>query len=85
MYDWGFNISFYDGNPERNGSLISTYPIFWIDRTATVEASIDWKATYGTHEIFVIIDKENNTRESNKDNNIAAKTIKILPKFFYEK
>ena len=44
---------------------------------STADAEIDWDAVGGTHTIKVIVDEENATAESDKDNNETEEDIDV--------
>ncbi|MCK5291409.1 MAG: hypothetical protein KAR39_05295 [Thermoplasmata archaeon] len=55
-----------------------TIPLIRAGGTAYVEAA--WSATpLGFHEIFMIIDPENNVTESNESNNVLSAVIEVVP------
>jgi hypothetical protein len=72
------SILFYDGTP-ANGTLIGECTI---NATAgeAENASVQWNATCGTHQINVLISSYNEFLELNYTNNIAQRTIEVTIK-----
>jgi PKD repeat protein len=68
------SILFYDGNP-ANGTLIGECVVNVIAGEAE-NASIQWNATRGTHQINALISPYNEFLELNYTNNIASRAIR---------
>ena len=69
-------ILFYDGNP-ADGTLIGKDRIN-VAAGQAKNASIQWKAILGTHEIYVLISPYNAFLEENYTNNIAHRSIEAF-------
>jgi hypothetical protein len=74
------NVQFFHENPslgEQIGPNL-TIPLIKAGGTSYVETS--WFATpLGLHEIFVVVDPENNVTESNESNNVVSAVIEVVP------
>lgn len=69
-------VSFYDGHPEAEGTLIGQQNIK-IRGIGTKETSIEWTPTTpGTHDIYVRIE-DATPADLNLSNNMASKTISV--------
>ncbi|MFX1298061.1 MAG: CARDB domain-containing protein, partial [Promethearchaeota archaeon] len=73
------SVYFYNGDPNNGGILIGTGLIDFLDYDAKKDITIPWVAQPGSNNIFVVVDYENFISEINEDNNIAMKSIDILP------
>jgi hypothetical protein len=67
-------VSFYDG-PPNGENLIGSDTITQISIGSTDNCNVMWSAINGTHEIWIVVDPENNTEESFENNNNASKAI----------
>ncbi len=78
-------IRFYDGDPAAGGAIIGedTYvlPFIFPYGVAAQWTGRIWDTTglSGDHEIYVVIDPDNEIAESDETNNVASRTITILP------
>ena len=70
-------VQFYDGDPDNGGILIGEQVISSITAGSSATAQINWIAQEGTHEIYVVIDPNNDIAESNEGNNIASKSLEV--------
>jgi len=70
------SILFYDGNPS-NGILVGEDTIN-VTAGEAKTASVQWIATLGTHDIYVLISPYNEFLEENYTNNIAFKSIHVV-------
>ena len=59
-----------------------TYYAHYIENNGTATAKTVWTATEGTHDIYVLIDPNDDLSEVNEDNNIAYKTITPISGIF---
>ncbi len=76
----GILVEFYDN---INGSLIDTIIIPILNASENVSVEISWQATYGNHDICVIVDPLGLIEESNESNNQAIKSIYVKPSIDY--
>ncbi|MCK4614238.1 MAG: PD40 domain-containing protein, partial [Thermoplasmata archaeon] len=69
-------VRFYDGNPDRGGTLIGTDDIaVWSN--ATAHASIEWTPkSGGVHEIYVVVD-DVKPGDGNWSNNVASRSVDV--------
>jgi hypothetical protein len=78
-------IRFYDGDPDDGGTIIGadTYVLPFISPygVATQWTGRVWDTTglSGDHEIYVMIDPDDRIPESDEINNVASRTVTILP------
>lgn len=81
----GIEIRFYDGDPDDGGTIIGagTYVLPFISAYGT---SAQWTGKVwntaglgGDHQIYVVLDPDNEIAESDETNNVAHRTITILP------
>jgi len=69
-------VDFYDGNPQ-SGILIGSAEMD-VPGMSTRQADMIWTATSGSlHNIFVVIDPENEIDEVSENNNSAVKPIRV--------
>ncbi|MFZ3136431.1 MAG: CARDB domain-containing protein [Thermodesulfovibrionales bacterium] len=75
------NISFYDGDPQSGGTLISSVTKSFIDSGATALAEMPWNTfgQSGRNYIHVIVDPQNLIQESNENNNSTLIPIDVSP------
>ncbi|MEM3877674.1 MAG: CARDB domain-containing protein [Candidatus Woesearchaeota archaeon] len=76
-----FLVQFFDGNPEDGGIQIGNNITMSLQPLSTSYAIMNWTASLGTHNIFVLVDPpiatNGTVQEENESNNIANKTILI--------
>jgi len=72
-------VSFYDGDPNAGGTLIANQIVNSISPEACATASVTWNAMSGTHNIYVVVDPLNDIAELSETNNMAYKTLTVLP------
>jgi len=70
------SILFYDGSPTE-GTFIEE-AVINVTASGVETASVQWNATYGAHEIYVLISPYNQFLEENYTNNMAFKSIYIF-------
>jgi len=70
---------FFDGDPFKNGTLISSAMIDSISADSDSITEIRWYATQGQHDIYVQIDPSNLIPELDKSNNLAFNPVIITP------
>lgn len=68
-------VKLYDGNPDDGGIWIGNDRIASIAADGDKTAQVNWDATFGSHEIYVVIDPDNAISEINEGNNKASKQI----------
>lgn len=77
-------INFYEGNPLTTGVQIGSTQEVSIDAFGSTTASVNWDATIGGAEIFVVSDPSNSFTELSESNNNASKNISVASwHFFY--
>ncbi len=97
VHNWGettatkVSVEFYDGNPEQDGDLIEwrdIQPTAEVDEimggeTETITVVWNTKGLGGNRSIYVVLDREGDTEESDVSNNMAYNTIyvKTVPEF----
>ena len=66
----------YDGAPESGGVLIASQTV---SLAAGAEQTIttNWTITAGIHDLYVILDRTNQTIETNETNNTAS--VRVMP------
>ena len=72
-------VHFYNGNPATGGTLIENKIINSILAGENKTIFTNLTITNANHEIFVKIDPLNNIPEINETNNIASKSLSVLP------
>jgi hypothetical protein len=80
-------VKFYDGDPDINNDLILDptaveigNDTISVDKDSSALASIQWTPnSAGTYSIYVWADPNNNTMEYNYSNNLANKTLEVIP------
>ena len=75
-------VQFFDGDPDNAGTQIGNdQTIAAINAGGTGTAHVDWTATAGSHDIYVIVDPYDDISESNENNNEAHKNceVDVLP------
>ena len=72
-------VKLYDGNPSLGGTLIETQTVD-LGWNQTVELNFTWLATVGTHDLWVVIDENDNTLELNESNNIGHRSLHVYEK-----
>jgi hypothetical protein len=76
-----FQVDFYDGDPDSDGSRFARYTIvepLAVDNDEVV--TVTWTAEDGKkdHTIYVVLNPERNFTEIDYDNNLISKTILVL-------
>jgi hypothetical protein len=67
---------FYDGDPDSGGTQIgSDQHLSPVPASGTKSASVQWTATAGSHDIYVVLDPDGSIPESNETNNKAYKSL----------
>ena len=72
-------VAFYNGDPNNEGILIGTKLIPFLDYDTKINVTMPWAAQPGNNKIYVVVDYEEEISEINETNNIAMKSIDILP------
>ena len=68
----GVTVQFFDGDPDNGGTKIEDdQTIASISAGGTGTAHVDWTATAGSHDIYVIVDPYDDILESDESNNEA--------------
>lgn len=70
-------VSFYLGDPLDSGELIGTVNLPIVKAGGLAEASLNWKipTTIDNHRVYVVVDPDNTTTESDETNNTAQMDI----------
>lgn len=83
-----FKVRVYDGDPNQDGRSIG-YPYYLISGLPSMEqTTIDllWNTTVtgGNHDIYVVVDTDDDIYESNEENNLVYKSVwvKTIPDLF---
>ena len=71
-------VQFFDGEPTIGTQIGSNQTIDLTTAGGRQTVSVEWTAEAGTHNIYVVVDPDNQIEESNEDNNIAFKTISTV-------
>ena len=84
----GVLVSFYDGDPNIDGTLIGSDLIPTIDAPATGVATVEWDTTdkvehpdgdgAGEHTLYVVVDEQEKIDELDETNNVAQKLVEIV-------
>lgn len=77
---YNVQVEFYDGNPSSGGLLIGTKTanvVVGNSGSANVQYSYKVSST-GLHNIYVVVDRLNTTRELDETNNMANNTLRVL-------
>lgn len=76
-------VAFWDGDPSNGGILIGMDTITTGGRTDSYFAQAQWTSEPGVHDIFVVLDPQDNIAEPDETNNIAFKPLSVtaLPDF----
>ena len=70
--------AFYDGDPSAGGQLIGGGVIDSLSPMENTSVQTSWMATpYGVHDIYIVLDPDNLTLESNETNNVATISISV--------
>jgi len=73
-------VQFFDGDPDTGGTQIGNdQTIASINAGGTGTAHVDWTATPGSHDIYVVADPYDDIPESNENNNEAHKSCVVEP------
>ena len=65
------NVTFYWDNNSIGQDMVT------IPGGQSADASVEWTAVGGTHNITAIVDEENDVQESNEDNNQRSEYITV--------
>ncbi|MCK4997486.1 hypothetical protein KAS08_04225 [Candidatus Pacearchaeota archaeon] len=77
-------VEFYLGDPALSGTQIGATQIISIDGSSSNTTQVNWDATMGTSQIYVVVDYNNLTTENNETNNKISEPITIGSwHFFY--
>ena len=69
-------VRFYDGDPKQGGTLIGTKSAALTGCGETVELSVTWpKVEPAKRRVYVSVESNGSTPESNKENNILSATL----------
>ena len=84
----GVLVSFYDGDPNIDGTLIGSDLIPTIDAPATGVATVEWDTTdkvehpdgdgAGEHTLYVVVDEQEKIDELDETNNVAQKLVEVV-------
>ncbi|MFA5772725.1 MAG: PKD domain-containing protein [Thermoplasmata archaeon] len=74
------NVAFYDGDPDKGGTIIDTVSSVQVPQKSAATASTIWKGVAGVHDVWVVVDLGNWIIESNEQNNRAWKQITLIEK-----
>jgi hypothetical protein len=73
-------VQFFDGDPDTGGTQIGNdQTIASVNAGGTGTAQVDWTATPGSHEIYVVVDPYDDISESNENNNEAHINCVVEP------
>ncbi len=72
-----FNVSLYDGDPERNGTLIGNVTVLSLAVNCSTNVTVQWKAVKGDHDIYVVVDSSDEIEESIEGDNEAHRLIHV--------
>jgi len=76
IYAYDTVVRFYDGNPGSGGTQIgSDQHLSPAPASGTKSASVQWTASSGSHDIYVVVDPDSSIPESNETNNKAYKSL----------
>jgi len=71
--------AFYDGDPSAGGQLIGDGVIDSLSPMENTSVETSWVATpNGVHDIYVVLDPNNLTLESNETNNVATISVSVM-------
>jgi len=73
-------VGFYDGNPTAGGMELGRVELAYVPAEGEKAFPIQIVLSEGVHEIYVVIDPDNALRETNKENNIASRTVTVVPR-----
>lgn len=72
-------VQFFDGDPDNAGTQIGDdQTIASINAGGTGTAQVDWTATSGSHDIYVIVDPYDDILESDESNNEAHTEVNVI-------
>ena len=71
-------VACYDGDPETGGILIGEATLGLLSVNGRVWLPFAWQPNRGMHEIHVVIDPDNVTREISRANNHAYRAVLVL-------
>lgn len=75
------SVKFYDGDPDSGGTQIGLEQkvshILVHDESTTVSVAWDTSGEGGSHDIYVVVDRDDIISESNEGNNKAYKTVVV--------
>ena len=73
-------VGFYDANPTAGGMELGRVELSYVPAEGEKAFPIQIVLSEGLHEIYVLIDPDNVLRETNKGNNIASRTVTVVPR-----
>lgn len=73
-------VGFYDGNPSAGGMELGRVELSYVPAEGEKVFPIQVALSEGVHEIYVVIDPDNTLRETNKGNNVAYRTVTVVPR-----
>ena len=74
-------IDFFDGDLTRKGYPIASQHVIFTPNLSETTVSVDWIAKkMGNHQIYVIIDPQQQIEDIDRSNNSISQSIKIRPK-----
>jgi subtilase family serine protease/prenyltransferase beta subunit len=73
-------VGFYDGNPTAGGMELGRVELSYVPAEGEKAFPIQIVLSEEVHEIYVLIDPDNVLRETNKGNNIASRTVTVVPR-----
>ena len=74
-------IDFFDGDLTRKGDPIASQHVIFTPNLGETTVSVDWIAKkMGNHQIYVVIDPQQQIEDIDRSNNSISQSIKIRPK-----
>ncbi|MDY6793716.1 MAG: CARDB domain-containing protein [Actinomycetota bacterium] len=81
-------VAFFDGDPSSGGEMIGEDSLAILDPWSCGKARVDWDTTgeLGTHEIFVVVDPQDEIGEASEEDNVASidVVVGIRPDLYIE-
>ena len=72
-----FNVSFYLGNPVEGGEFISSSLVPGLGSLDVVSVGADFDLSFGSNNVFVVVDPEDVVNETTVDNNVANNSLYV--------
>ncbi len=79
------DVAFYDGDPDAGGVLIEKVSLSSIAGYGTRQVTVEWilADAEGSHDIYTVVDPDDDVTEMYEDNNVATLPVDILPRPVY--